>query len=157
MIESIREFIRHFFLCEECSKHFLSMTTNAANEIHSYKENVLYLWRGNQYEISHFNYSKSSQYLGHNKVNKRLRVDELTNDPSWPKVPFPTKEQCNSCVRQVDENYDAVEYDENETYNYLKNYYNLKNVSSKKNTATNLRYNHLLSLFLFPLMFFVTF
>jgi hypothetical protein len=90
-------------------------------------------------------------------VNKRLRVDELTNDPSWPKVPFPTKEQCNSCVRQVDENYDAVEYDENETYNYLKNYYNLKNVSSKKNTATNLRYNHLLSLFLFPLMFFVIF
>ncbi len=47
LIGSIREFIRHFFLCEECTKHFLNMTSNAENEINSYKENVLYLWRGN--------------------------------------------------------------------------------------------------------------
>ncbi len=60
MIESIREFVRHFFLCDECVKEFTTMTKNAANEINSYKENVLYLWRGNQYKKKkfHFNYSK---------------------------------------------------------------------------------------------------
>jgi thiol oxidase len=47
LIGSIRGFVHHFFLCEECAKHFASMTANAANEINSYKENVLYLWRGN--------------------------------------------------------------------------------------------------------------
>lgn len=54
MIESIREFIRHFFLCEECTQHFLNMTSNAANEIHSYQDNVLYLWRGNQSKGNEF-------------------------------------------------------------------------------------------------------
>jgi hypothetical protein len=102
--------------------------------------------------MSYFDNSKSLKYLGHNQVNKRLRGEELLNDPAWPKVPFPTKEQCNSCVLQVDENDDAIEYDENETYNYLKNYYNLQNTASKTNTAINQRYNHLV---LFPLMLFV--
>ncbi len=91
--------------------------------------------------------------LGHNKVNQRLRGEEISNDPAWPKVPFPSKEQCNSCVRQVDENDDALEYDENETYNYLKNYYNLKNISSKKGGAMKQLYNY--SLLLFSLMLFV--
>lgn len=97
------------------------------------------------------------KYLGHNKVNKRLRGDELLNDPDWPKVPFPTKEQCNSCVQQVDENKDAAEYNENETYNYLKDYYNLQSTSSKTNAAIKQHYNQLVLLFLsFFLMPFVT-
>jgi len=95
------------------------------------------------------------KYLGHNQVNKRLRDEELTNDPAWPKIPFPSKRECDSCVRQVDENDDALEYDENETYNYLKEYYNIKNLSSKQNTATYQRYNHLLVLF--SLLFFCRF
>ncbi|CAF1153829.1 unnamed protein product [Adineta steineri] len=136
MIISIREFIRKFFLCEECVKHFTNMTANAENEINSYKESVLYIWRG------------------HNTVNKRLRDDELTNDPAWPKVPFPTKQECNSCVRQVDENNDAVEYDENETYNYLKDYYNLHKISEKKSAAIHYRYNQFVLLLSSLIVFF---
>jgi thiol oxidase len=94
-------------------------------------------------------------YLGHNKVNKRLQDEDSSNDPAWPKVQFPTKEQCNSCVRKVDENNDAIEYDENETYNFLKNYYSVQ-ISGKKNTAINQQYNRLLLLSLFPLMLFAT-
>ena len=45
LIISIREYIRKFFLCDECSKHFVNMTQNAENEVTSYKESVLYLWR----------------------------------------------------------------------------------------------------------------
>jgi len=58
MIVSIREFVRKFFLCEECVKHFTNMTSNVENEINSFKENVLYLWRGNSSIIPCCNHSK---------------------------------------------------------------------------------------------------
>ncbi|CAF1192510.1 unnamed protein product [Adineta steineri] len=109
VIVSIREFIGNFFLCEECVTHFVNMTINAENEIKSHHESILYLWRS------------------HNIVNKRLRYEEYTNDPNWPKVPFPTKEQCNLCAQQIDENGDAREYNENETYKFLKEFYSLNN------------------------------
>ncbi|CAF1218213.1 unnamed protein product [Rotaria sordida] len=129
MIVSIREFIRKFFLCEECAAHFINMTSNAENEIDSYKGCVLYLWRG------------------HNKVNQRLRYDVISNDPVWPKVPFPTKQQCHLCVVKIDEKGDALEYDENETYNYLKRFYQLTN------KADNQNYNHALLLWFFLFSF----
>ncbi|CAF2070690.1 unnamed protein product [Rotaria magnacalcarata] len=146
MIISIREFIRNFFLCAECVQHFLTGTENAENEINSFRENVLYLWRG------------------HNRVNKALRGEVESNDPVWPKVPYPIKQQCGSCVLRVDENGEALEYDENETYNYLKDFYNLQNLSNQKttatktNTATQYQCNHLLSLLiLFLFMFYIIF
>ena len=93
--------------------------------------------------------------LGHNKVNKRLRNEELTNDPAWPKVPFPTKEQCDSCVRQVDENGDAKEFDENETYKFLKNSYSFQSTARQKNAAIHVRSNRL-CLVLFVVLCFLS-
>ncbi len=58
MIVSIREFVRKFFLCEECVQHFTNMTSNAENEVNSFKETVLYLWRGNSSIIPYCNHSK---------------------------------------------------------------------------------------------------
>jgi hypothetical protein len=65
--------------------------------------------------------------LGHNIVNQRLRYDTYTNDPNWPKVPFPTKQQCEICVQQIDENGDAIEFNQNEIYKFFKEFYYLKN------------------------------
>ncbi|CAF5131269.1 unnamed protein product [Rotaria sp. Silwood1] len=96
LILSIRNFIGKFFLCQECVTHFLNMTLNAENEINSYKQCVLYLWRS------------------HNIVNKRLRYENDSNDPNWPKIPFPNQQQCNKCIEKLDENDDALEYNENE-------------------------------------------
>lgn len=137
VIVSIREFVRHFFLCEECVRHFTNMTSNAENEIDSFKEAVLYLWRA------------------HNNANRRLRNEETSSDPAWPKVPFPTKEQCSSCVRQVDENNDAIEFDENETFQYLKSYYSLQNIAAKKSSGHRheLRSSFILSFTIFSLLF----
>ena len=63
---------------------------------------------------------------GHNKVNKRLRFEETSTDPSWPKVPFPTKDQCNVCVLETNDDGDATVFDEKETYKYLKEFYTLQ-------------------------------
>lgn len=154
LIVSIREFVRHFFLCEECVRHFTNMTSNAENEIDSFKEAVLYLWRG---EISLlFQFSRQIvSFSGHNKVNRRLRNEETSSDPAWPKVPFPTKEECSSCVRQVDENNDAIEFDENETFQYLKSYYSFQNVAAKKSNGHRheSRSSFILSFSIFFLLF----
>lgn len=102
-----------------------------------------------------------SLFLVHNKVNKRLRGEEVSNDPAWPKVQFPTKEQCSACVLRVDENNEVIEYDENETYNYLRNFYNMQNlsiqnvVSTKSNSAMKWQFNHLYLLVLLFLFKFV--
>lgn len=93
--------------------------------------------------------------LGHNKVNQRLRYEEITNDPAWPKVPFPNKDQCNSCVEQVDENGDAKEYNENETYKYLKTYYYLHGTSRQKNSAMSSRSNRFVLGLIFTSLLFV--
>ncbi|CAF1174769.1 unnamed protein product [Rotaria sordida] len=121
---SIRQFIGKFFLCQECVTHFINMTSNAENEINSYNESVLYLWRS------------------HNIVNKRLRYENDSNDPDWPKVPFPTKQQCNLCVEKLDENGDGLEYNENEVYHFLKGFYYFTN------SVRNQSYNHVLLVFI---------
>jgi hypothetical protein len=82
-------------------------------------------------------------FLAHNEVNKRLEGNEISNDPAWPKVPFPTKQQCNSCVTQIDENGESLEFDENETYKYFKEFYSLKNIALRQ------KYNHLFLLYFF--------
>jgi hypothetical protein len=116
------------------------MTSNAENEITSFYESVLYLWRGKNRKSSIF---KISFCLGHNIVNQRLRSEEYSNDPNWPKIPFPTKQQCNSCVQQVDENGDAMEYNEKEVYQYFKEFYYLQN------SGRYYRCNYLLLFFIF--------
>ncbi len=50
-------------------------------------------------------------------------------------MPFPTKEQCHSCVQQIDENGDAIEYNQDEVYNYFKEFYYLQN--SARNSQSN--------------------
>ena len=92
-------------------------------------------------------------YQGHNKVNQRLRHDETSTDPAWPKVPFPTQQECNSCVRQVDSQGDAIDYDDEQTYEYLKSYYDPQNIIVKKSTAhrqENARWLFIISL-IFPM------
>ena len=79
---------------------------------------------------------------GHNTVNERVRSDETSADPLWPKVPFPTERECHACVRQIDSSGDALEHDEDETYTYLKEYYNLQMISGKKSSDAHRPYNY---------------
>ena len=80
-------------------------------------------------------------------MNARLRYENLTNDPAWPKIPFPSRSQCSSCVRRVDVNGDASEYDEQQVIGYLNEFY------SFSTGAINERLNQLL-LLCFSLLLF---
>ncbi|RWS01488.1 sulfhydryl oxidase 1-like isoform X2, partial [Dinothrombium tinctorium] len=78
VLYAIRDYIKYFFRCEQCAKHFIEMSANLENELPHSNSSVLWLWEA------------------HNKVNARLKGD-LTEDPLYPKVQFPTSNICAEC------------------------------------------------------------
>ncbi|PNW84344.1 hypothetical protein CHLRE_04g230928v5 [Chlamydomonas reinhardtii] len=87
VLEYLRAFNTHFFLCEPCQKHFgrILASPEAAAATASRRDLVLWLWRT------------------HNEVNERLRGIETryghstTGDPEWPKEVWPAPEACPAC------------------------------------------------------------
>ncbi|KAH0869413.1 hypothetical protein HID58_076435 [Brassica napus] len=66
----------------------------------------------------------------HNRVNERLMKDEAslsTGDPLFPKIIWPPRELCPSCYLSSDQ--ESVEWDHDNVYELLKNYYGPQLVS----------------------------
>lgn len=77
------EFIKHFFSCNECRKHFTKLASNLRSHPISYDgDAILWLWEA------------------HNIVNHRLK-DESTSDPTHPKLLFPPYQVCPDCYTRV--------------------------------------------------------
>ncbi|GJM89677.1 hypothetical protein PR202_ga05886 [Eleusine coracana subsp. coracana] len=78
----------------------------------------------------------------HNKVNERLMKEEKeleTGDASFPKVIWPPKQLCLSCYRSSSRTAEGavqVEWDEDEVFQFLVNYYGKMLVSSYKESYT---------------------
>uniref|UniRef100_A0ACD5T7M7 Uncharacterized protein n=1 Tax=Avena sativa TaxID=4498 RepID=A0ACD5T7M7_AVESA len=119
---SICDFIHNFFICEECRKHFYEMCSSVSVPFKSARDLSLWLWST------------------HNKVNERLMKDEKdlgTGDPSFPKVVWPPKALCPSCYRSSSRTGDEavqVDWNEDEVFSFLINYYGKTLVSSYKET-----------------------
>ncbi|KAG8086336.1 hypothetical protein GUJ93_ZPchr0010g10071 [Zizania palustris] len=116
---SICDFIHNFFICEECRKHFYEMCSSVSVPFKSARELSLWLWST------------------HNKVNERLKKEEKdlgTGDPSFPKVLWPTNQLCPSCYRSSKISDGALDWNEDEVYQFLVNYYGSTLVSSYKET-----------------------
>lgn len=110
----IRGYVKSFFSCLECSKHFYSMSKNVEHEVHSHDEAILWLWRA------------------HNKVNKRLSKEPST-DPHYPKIAYPPKDLCTECA--YDKTGDGNIWNDNPStwkkdivLNYLKAHYGVYNI-----------------------------
>lgn len=72
-------YIKNFFGCEDCSRHFQEMAKRRdLDQVSSWDDSILWLWSA------------------HNEVNKRLSGDQ-TEDPEYPKIQFPSKENCPRC------------------------------------------------------------
>lgn len=116
VLSRIREYIKHFFSCEECKKHFTAMSANLSQEVYSHNDAIMWLWRG------------------HNKVNRRLAGDH-SEDPKHPKIQFPSKDLCEEC-RHPGSNDDGVVYwNEGVVLEFLKNHYGVDNIRIKKPSA----------------------
>ncbi|XP_050519822.1 sulfhydryl oxidase 2-like [Daktulosphaira vitifoliae] len=99
ILDGISGYVKHFFGCTECSEHFMQMTTTMHGNVSTFDDAVLWLWKA------------------HNQVNKRLSGD-VTEDPLFPKVQFPTREHCKKCHFD-----NSLEWNEKEVLFYLKNIY----------------------------------
>lgn len=96
----IRSFVTSLFGCQECGEHFEKMAVDIGTYVNSTEDAVLWLWQG------------------HNKVNKRLAGD-LSEDPQFPKVQFPTTELCLECMKSSFSN----SWNKLEVFNFLHSFY----------------------------------
>lgn len=79
VLEAIHGYIKYFFGCTECSKHFQTMAEKEGMwNVTSTQDAILWLWNA------------------HNIVNDRLSGDS-TDDPVFPKIKFPSKDECPQC------------------------------------------------------------
>ncbi|CAG5127012.1 unnamed protein product [Candidula unifasciata] len=75
---AVRDYMKDFFGCQECSRNFLWLTRSIKTKVVNHKAAVLWLWES------------------HNSVNQRLHGDP-SEDPKFPKIEFPSENMCPHC------------------------------------------------------------
>ncbi|XP_070072196.1 sulfhydryl oxidase 2 [Drosophila takahashii] len=102
---TIHGFAKYFFGCTDCSEHFQQMAIRRnMSSVKTHDEEILWLWEA------------------HNEVNQRIAGDS-TEDPKFPKIQFPSPDNCPTC------RYNNSEWRRDEVLKYLKNIYDIKNLS----------------------------
>jgi thiol oxidase len=102
MMEGLRAFSSHFFLCRECSLHFTGLlNSESARSVRTRKDAIIWLWEN------------------HNSVNARLMEQEKglpshSSDPLHPKIIFPSLVDCPKCRHK-----DHASGDRNQDWNMV--------------------------------------
>ncbi|XP_014861561.1 PREDICTED: sulfhydryl oxidase 1-like [Poecilia mexicana] len=78
VLKAMRNYIHNFFGCRYCAEHFENMAREGLDVVTSLPSAVLWLW------------------YRHNRVNNRIAGD-LSEDPFFPKIQWPSPEMCPSC------------------------------------------------------------
>ncbi|KAH1035775.1 hypothetical protein GYH30_055652 [Glycine max] len=105
---AICDFVHNFFICEECRQHFYKMCSSVSSPFNKARDFALWLWSS------------------HNKVNERLMKEEAslgTADPKFPKTIWPPKQLCSSCYVSVDQRNNKIEWNQDEVFKFLADYY----------------------------------
>lgn len=105
----ISGFIRNFFGCKVCADHFFELlqTPDAVNLV-TREDVTLWLWRV------------------HNQVNARLAREEAkdgTGDPDFPKIQWPSREQCPLCSVPGPNPGGSLDWNGKEVFVFLINFY----------------------------------
>ncbi|KAK2838223.1 hypothetical protein Q5P01_015435 [Channa striata] len=107
VLQVMRRYIRTFFGCEECGRHFEQAAAASMDRVQNREQQILWLW--NQ----------------HNMVNNRL-TGSLSDDPLFPKAPWPSPSLCASCHEE--ENGVHV-WNQNRILSFLRHHYGASNLS----------------------------
>lgn len=114
VLQAVHGYVKYFFGCSDCSSHFQSMAVHKRIwNVTTKDDAILWLW------------------MAHNTVNKRLRKD-VTEDPVFPKIKFPSTEMCPACRRVPLTSFnvnDKSEWDKNEVLMFFKRIYSPLNIS----------------------------
>ncbi|XP_058130802.1 sulfhydryl oxidase 1 isoform X2 [Dasypus novemcinctus] len=106
VLQAIRGYVRSFFGCQDCARHFERMAAASMHGVESLDKAVLWLWSA------------------HNKVNARL-AGAPSEDPQFPKVQWPPRTLCSACHNELQG--DPV-WDLDATLRFLKTHFSLSNV-----------------------------
>ncbi|KAJ1171941.1 hypothetical protein NDU88_003798 [Pleurodeles waltl] len=106
ILGAMRSYVKNFFGCEECAKHFEGMASKSMGNVSTQDEAIEWLWDR------------------HNKVNARL-AGEKSEDPRFPKLQWPTPDLCPLCQREKD---GELYWDVSEVRHYLKAHYGKENI-----------------------------
>ncbi|XP_064891662.1 sulfhydryl oxidase 2 isoform X1 [Columba livia] len=109
VLQIMRRYIQHFFGCKACAQHFEEMAKESMDSVKSLDKAVLWLWEK------------------HNVVNNRLAGD-LTEDPKFPKVQWPTPDICPACHEEIK---GLHSWNEAQVLQFLKYHYNSENILYK--------------------------
>lgn len=101
VLHAVRSYVASFFGCEECAGHFASMSKTMDSEVSKREDGVLWLWQA------------------HNRVNLRLKGSP-SDDPTHPKVQFPTVDMCSNCQTTSD---DGTQWDLHAVLDFLVYHY----------------------------------
>lgn len=106
VLQAMHGYIKHFFGCTDCSKHFEEMAKrNHIWNVTSKDQAVLWLWSA------------------HNEVNQRLSGD-VTEDKNHPKLQFPADEQCHVCFKK------NGDWDKTEVVEFFRRHYANEHISN---------------------------
>ncbi|KAK5871768.1 hypothetical protein PBY51_004629 [Eleginops maclovinus] len=109
VLQVMRRYVRTFFGCEECGRHFERAAAASLEGVQNREQQVLWLW--NQ----------------HNTVNDRL-AGSLSDDPLFPKAPWPSPSLCASCH---DEKNGVHEWNQDNVLLFLRKHYGASNISPR--------------------------
>uniref|UniRef100_A0A8C5UHL2 Sulfhydryl oxidase n=1 Tax=Malurus cyaneus samueli TaxID=2593467 RepID=A0A8C5UHL2_9PASS len=109
VLQVMRRYIQHFFGCKACAQHFEEMAKESMDSVKSLDKAVLWLWEK------------------HNVVNNRLAGD-LTEDPKFPKVQWPTPDICPACHEEIK---GLHSWNEDQVLQFLKSHYSSENILYK--------------------------
>jgi len=106
VLTAMQGYIQHFFGCSYCAKHFIEMAqeeSNPLNGVQTPAEAVFWLWDA------------------HNQVNRRVSAD-MSEDPQFPKIQFPSVDNCILCMKDG-------EFDRDTVLDYLMTIYQSDSIS----------------------------
>ncbi|XP_044051716.1 sulfhydryl oxidase 2 [Siniperca chuatsi] len=109
VLQVMRRYVRTFFGCEQCGRHFEQAAAVSMDRVQNREEQILWLW--NQ----------------HNRVNYRL-AGSLSDDPLFPKAPWPSPSLCSSCHEEKN---GVHVWNHDNVLLFLRQHYGASNLSPK--------------------------
>uniref|UniRef100_A0A8P4KF94 Sulfhydryl oxidase n=1 Tax=Dicentrarchus labrax TaxID=13489 RepID=A0A8P4KF94_DICLA len=109
VLQVMRRYIRTFFGCEQCGRHFEQAASATLDRVQNREDQILWLW--NQ----------------HNRVNYRL-AGSLSDDPLFPKAPWPSPSLCSSCHEEKN---GVHVWNQDNVLHFLRQHYGASNLSPK--------------------------
>ncbi|KAM8865392.1 sulfhydryl oxidase 2 [Synchiropus picturatus] len=108
VLQVMRRYVHSFFGCRECARHFES-AADSMSTIKNKEDQMLWLWRQ------------------HNLVNTRL-AGSLSDDPSFPKAPWPSTALCPSCHEEKE---GVHKWNLEQVLSFLRRHYGVSNLSHR--------------------------